>query len=240
MGASSVTVCQTQISLCQIQMFRFRHFYFTFFTKIYTFILLCRFIIFATECCLSWKPQKVMTTCICQVCECFENFVFWLQFKFLLVPKHCQVTSKLFTIKPVHTIHPHNYEEITSLNIIYKIEEDHLLLESVDINNKGKQEQRMLTKLHVPSKIILNQINKTRHQLSQVNTRSTFRLSGETHLRHTWKWQDWIYTFRPLWAAFHNRNNSRRPVSHNNWNFWNFYLPQAVIKIGSVLFIIIK
>ena len=123
-----------------------------------------------------------MTTCICQVCECFENFVFWLQFTFLLVPKHCQVTSKLFTIKPVHTIHPHNYEEITSLNIIYKIEEDHLLLESVDINNKGKQEQRMLTKLHVSSKIILNQINKTRHQLSQVNTQSTFRLSGETHL----------------------------------------------------------
>lgn len=118
--------------------------------------------------------------CICQVCECFGNFVYWLKFKFLLVPKHCQVTSKLFTIKPVHT-HPHNYEEITSLNIIYKIEEDHLLLESVDANSERKQEKRMLTKLHVPSKMILNQINKTRQQLSQVNAQSTFRLSGENH-----------------------------------------------------------
>ena len=125
-----------------------------------------------------------MTTCICQVCECSENFVFSLQFKFLLVPKHCQVTSKLFTIKPVHTTHPHNYEEITSLNIIYKIEEDHLLLESVDIHSEGKQEQRMLTKLNVPSTIILNQINKTRHKLSQVNTQTTFKLSGETHHPH--------------------------------------------------------
>ena len=121
-----------------------------------------------------------MAMYICQVCECFmKNFVFWLQLEFLLVPKHCQVTSKLFTIKPAHT-HPHNYEEITSLNVIYKIEEDHLLLENVDKNkNSGNQEHKIITKLKVPSKMILNQINKTRHQLSLLNTQSTFKLSGE-------------------------------------------------------------
>ena len=32
MGASSVTVCQTQISWCQIQMCRFRHFIYLYFT----------------------------------------------------------------------------------------------------------------------------------------------------------------------------------------------------------------
>ena len=113
----------------------------------------------------------------------YRNFVFWLQLEFLLVPKHCQVTSKLFTIKPVHT-HPHNYEEITNLNVIYKIEEDHLLLENVDknTNSEKNQEHRILTKLEVPSKMILKQINKTRHQLSLLNTQSTFKLSGETNI----------------------------------------------------------
>ena len=145
------------------------------------FFFLCRFTIFATECCLSLKPQKVKAMCTCQVCECFiENFVFWPQLEFLLVPKHCQVTSKLFTIKPVHT-HPHNYEEITSLNVIYKIEEDHLLLENVDKNTNSKKNQgdKILTKLEVPSKMILKQINKTKHQLSLLNTQSTFKLSGK-------------------------------------------------------------
>ena len=130
-----------------------------------------------------------MSSCICQVCECFVNFVFWLQLEFLLVPKHCQVTSKLFTIKPVHT-HPHSYDEVTRLNIIYKIEEDHLLLESVDSDtDSGKTEgHRILTKLKVPSKMILNQINKTRQRLSLVNTQSTFRLSGKirTNLHSCW------------------------------------------------------
>ena len=121
-----------------------------------------------------------MSSCICQVCECLVNFVFWLQLEFLLVPKHCQVTSKLFTIKPVHT-HPHSYDEVTSLNIIYKIEGDHLLLESVESDKDSEKTEgnRILTKLKVPSKMILNQINKTRQRLSLANTQSTFKLSGK-------------------------------------------------------------
>ena len=139
-----------------------------------------------------------MSSCICQVCECLVNFVFWLQLEFLLVPKHCQVTSKLFTIKPVHT-HPHSYDEVTSLNIIYKIEGDHLLLESdTDSESEGN---RILTKLKVPSKMILNQINKTRQRLSLANTQSTFKLSGKKTKKTSFmfgvKFQC-IYIFRPL------------------------------------------
>ena len=99
--------------------------------------------------------------------------------KCISVPKHCQVTSKLFTIKPVHT-HARSSEEVTKLNIIYKIEENYLLLENVDKNKNDemKQGQRALKKLDVSSKTILNHINKTRQKLSLIKKQSNFRLAG--------------------------------------------------------------
>ena len=90
------------------------------------------------------------------------------------VPKNCQVASTQITIKPVHIIPP-SRNEVSKLNMIYKVNENHLvLMEDGSKNMKNKT----FSSLAVHSKAILNQINDTRQKLEHAHYQSKFKISG--------------------------------------------------------------
>jgi len=76
-------------------------------------------------------------------------------FALLSIPTHCQVNSKYFVIKSIQSF-PTFEKDITTVNKIYKIEEDNIIVE-----NKLKGHKNVSIKIE--TREILNHINKTKH-----------------------------------------------------------------------------
>ena len=74
----------------------------------------------------------------------------------------------------MHIIPP-SRNEVSKLNMIYKVNENHLvLMEDGSKNMKNKT----FSSLAVHSKAILNQINDTRQKLEHAHYQSKFKISG--------------------------------------------------------------
>ena len=80
------------------------------------------------------------------------------------------MTSQHFVIKKTNTLKSHQ-TEVASLSKIYKIESDRIVIQKED--NKGNSKHIQLS---VPSKAILNQLNRTRKDLNRIKGRSAIKI----------------------------------------------------------------
>ena len=90
-----------------------------------------------------------------------------------LVPTHCQLVTKQFIIKPVNVL-PSATTDVTQLNKIFKVEDDHVVLQNDDhLDDKPKR-----LSLKVSSNAILAEINKTKAKLDSSNSIHDFHIEG--------------------------------------------------------------
>ena len=105
-----------------------------------------------------------------------------------LVPTHCQLVTKQFIIKPVNVL-PSATTDVTQLNKIFKVEDDHVVLQNDDhLDDKPKR-----LSLKVSSNAILAEINKTKAQLDSSNSIHDFQIEGKKYLASKFKYT--IYLF---------------------------------------------
>ena len=115
-----------------------------------------------------------------------------------LVPTHCQLVTKQFIIKPVNVL-PSATTDVTQLNKIFKVEDDHVVLQNDDhLDDKPKR-----LSLKVSSNAILAEINKTKAQLDSSNSIHDFQIEGKKYLNSNTQ----FICFRSLWTFVNNWNH---------------------------------
>jgi len=127
------------------------------------------FAITQTDFLFSGTSSKIQTMCNGVINELTTDDI--NGYGHISVPTHCQLVTKQFIIKPVN-VFPSATTDVTQLNKIFKVEEDHVVLQNDDhLDDKPKH-----LSLKVSSNAILAEINKTKAQLDSSNSIHDFQI----------------------------------------------------------------